>query len=248
MAEMSEEREAGHPERLLADLTRMRGAVRRDRQAYPFPLLLFGTLTLASAPLYLDPVGPDSLRASHRNPALAGLGGDLLQHSEAIGWYWLAALLVGYLSTLWWYRRHALRVGVQTRTRKYFTAGILGGLAGLALGPLLQWLATGSWTTVSDVARTTLRPVYVLVNLGLVPVLVITAGLLVLARLEGSRLLAVTGGLLLALLAAAPMYVNTAPFGDDFPSFGYLPTVLLPALVLLTTGVVAGARARGTRA
>ncbi len=245
MAEFAHDR---HPEQLLADLTRIRGAVRRDRQAYAFPLLVFGLLTLASAPLYLDFVGPDVLRASHGDPALAGLGGDLLEHSEAIGWYWLAVLLVGYLGTLWWYRRHALKVGVQTRTRNYLTAGILGVLGGLALGPVLNFLASNTATPVSEAARLILFPIYALLYLGLIPILVIAVGLLVLARLERSRLLAVTGVLLVVSLAVAAVYVNTAPFGDEFPRFGYLPNVLLPALVLLIAGAVATTRARRTRA
>ena len=248
MAEFARDRKTGHPEHLLADLARIRGVVRRDRHAYAFPLLLFGTLMLAAAPLYLDDTGPDALRTPYENPALAGLGGDLLEGSEAIGWYWLAALLAGYLGTLAWYRRHAIKVGVQTRTRNYLTAGICGVVGGLALGPALHWLATSTWTAVSDIVRPALRPIYVLLNLGLIPLLVIAVGLLVLARLERSRLLTMTGGLLIVLLAMAPVYVNTAPFGDDFPRFGYLPTVLLPALVMLITGAVATLRARRTRA
>ncbi|MGK5681035.1 hypothetical protein [Actinoplanes sp. URMC 104] len=247
MADFARRGETGQPERLLADLMLLRGAVRRDRHAYAFPLLLFGLLTLAATPLHLDPTGPDALRTPHDNPALSGLGGDLLQHSEAIGWYWLAALLGGYLGTLWWYRRHALRVGVQTRTRTYLTAGILGVLGGLALGPVLQFLATSTATAVSDIVRSVFAPIFVLLNLGLIPILVVAVGLLVLARLERSRLLAATGGLLVVLLALAPVYVNTAPFGDDFPRFGYLPTVLLPALLLLVTGVVATKQARRNR-
>ncbi|MEV4706628.1 hypothetical protein [Actinoplanes sp. NPDC049316] len=247
MAEFARDEETGRPERVLADLTRIRGAVRRDRHAYAFALLLFGMLTLAAMPLYLDATGPDVLRAPYENPALSGLGGDLLQHSEAIGWYWLAALLGGYLGTLWWYRRHALKVGVQTRTRSYLTAGIFGVVGGLVLGPVLQFLATNTATSVSNTARLVFNPIYVLLNLGLIPVLVVAVGLLVLARLERSRLLAATGALLVALLAMAPVYVNTAPFGDDFPRFGYLPTVLLPALLLVITGVIATIRARRTR-
>jgi hypothetical protein len=248
MAELARDRETGHPEQLLTDLRRIRGAVRRDRQANAFPLLVFGTLTLASAPLYLDSIGPDTLRPQYENSVLAALGGDLLQNSEAIGWYWLAALLVGYLGTLGWYRQHALKVGVQTPTRNYLIAGIFGVLGGLALGPVLQFLATGTATSVSEAVRLVFFPIYVLLNLGLIPVLVVAIGLLVLARLERSRLLAITGGLLVASLALTPVYVNTAPFGEDFPSVGYLPTVLLPVLVLLTAGVVATTRARRTGA
>lgn len=142
----------------------------------------------------------------------------------------------------------ALKVGVQTPTRKYLRAGILGVLGGLALGPVLHFLATGTSTAVSDTVRLVFFPIYALLYLGLIPVLVVAVGLLVLARLERSRLLAIAGGLLVASLALAPVYVNTAPFGDDFPSVGYLPTVLLPALILLATGLVATTQARRTRA
>jgi hypothetical protein len=117
----------------------------------------------------------------------------------------------------------------------------------LALGPVLQFLALNTAASVSDAVRRVFSPIYVLVNLGLIPILVVAAGLLVLARLDRSRLLAGTGGLVIVLLALAPVHVNTAPFGADFPDYGYLPTVLLPALVLLTTGVVATMRARRPR-
>ncbi|MEK8108768.1 hypothetical protein NKG94_35405 [Micromonospora sp. M12] len=55
------------------------------------------------------------MRAAQDNPALTGLGGDFLERSAALGWYWLAALIGGYLLSLWWYRWHGVRVGVQTR-------------------------------------------------------------------------------------------------------------------------------------
>jgi len=122
------------------------------------------------------------------------------------------------------------------------SGGMAGLAGGLALGPVLQWLATQSWTPVSDATRVVFRPVYVLLNLGLVPVLVIAVGLLVLARLDRSRLLALTAALLLAALALAPVYVNTVPFGDTFPRLGYVPTVLLPAVILLGSGFTAVTR------
>ncbi|MBM2618936.1 hypothetical protein JIG36_25585 [Actinoplanes sp. LDG1-06] len=233
-------------EALLDHLKGLRRTVRHDRQAYAVPLLLFGVLTLAAAPLYLDSEGPDALRAAQQNPALAGLGGDLLQNSAAIGWYWLAALILGYLGTLWWYRRHALAVGVQTSTRKYLQAGVAGVLGGLALGPVLQFLAVNTYTSVSEAARRILFPLYALLSLGLIPILVITIGVLVLARVERSRLLALTAGILAVTLAAAVIYVNAPPFGDTFPRWGYVLTVLPPAAVLLTTGIIAAVRTRRT--
>jgi hypothetical protein len=242
MADVSRFPGTDEPEALLRHLDGLRRTARRDRHAYALPLLFFGVLTLAAAPLYIDDAGPDALRASHNDPALAALGGDLLDFSEALGWYWLAALIAGYFGTLWWYRRHAVKVGVQSPTRTYLKAGLAGLAGGLALGPVLQWLATQAWSPVSDPARLVLRPVYALLYLGLVPILVIAVGLLVLARLERSRLLALTAALLLVALALAPVYVNTAPFGDTFPRLGYLPTVLLPAAILLGSGFTAVTR------
>src|SRR5690242_2822612 len=107
------------PEALLADVAALRRAARRDRHAYWLPLVLFGVLALASAPFYVDPIGPDALRAAQDVPAMARLGGDLLLHAAGIGWFWLASLIGGFLASLWWYRRHAVRAGVQTPTRPY---------------------------------------------------------------------------------------------------------------------------------
>src|SRR6478735_2953919 len=81
------------PAALLADVTALRHTARRDRHAYWMPLTVFGALALASAPFYVDPKGPDVLRAPEQGPALSGLGGDLLLHSAGIGWFWLAALI-----------------------------------------------------------------------------------------------------------------------------------------------------------
>jgi hypothetical protein len=202
---------SSEPEALLAGVAALRRDARRDRHAYWLPLMLFGALALASVPLYVDPIGPDVLRAGNGNGGFPALGGDLLAHSAAIGWFWLAALIGGYLASLWWYRRHARRVGLRTPTRAYLKAGVIGVLAGLALG--------------------------------LVPLAVVAVGLLVLARLERSRLLAGTAVLLLVMLLLAPVYVNTLYIGS---AYGYLPVVIVPALVLLTGGLVGQAR-RGRR-
>jgi hypothetical protein len=227
------------PEALLADVAALRRAARRDRHAYWLPLTLFGVLTLASAPFYVDPVGPDALRVPRRGPALTGLGGDLLLHSSTIGWFWLAALIGGFLISLWWYRRHALRAGVQTPTRAYAKAGVVGVMAGLALGPVLKWLSTNAWNPVSDVSRVLLWPVSALFGLGLVPLAVVGAGLLVLARLERSRVLAAVAAALLVSLLLGLVYVNTLFAGR---AYGYLPVVVMPGLVLLAGGVAAFAR------
>jgi hypothetical protein len=227
------------PEALIADVAALRRAARRDRHAYWLPLTMFGGLALASAPLYVDPVGPAELRAPLDSPALAGLGGDLLRHSTGIGWFWLLALIGGFLASLWWYRRHAVRAGVQTPTRAYAKVGVIGVLTGLALGPVLNWLWLHSWTTVSDIAQVVLWPVYVLFGLGLVPLAVIAIGFLVLARLERSWALAAVAGAVLVTLLLGPLYVNTF-FIES--AYGYLPVVIAPGSVLLAGGIAGLAR------
>ncbi|MCU7729114.1 hypothetical protein ODJ79_35830 [Actinoplanes sp. KI2] len=230
---------SSEPESLLADIAALRRTVRRDRHAYWLPLLVFGVLALASAPFYVDPAGPDVLRAPRQGPALTGLGGDLLRHSTGIGWFWLAALIGGFLVSLWWYRRHALRAGVQTPTRSYAKAGIAGVVVGLGLGPALGWLGTNAWSPLSDASRSVLWPVSVLLGLGLAPLAVAGIGFLVLARLERSRLLAVVAGAVLVTLLLGPVYVNTVFIGS---AYGYLPVVIVPGLVLLAGGVAGLAR------
>lgn len=234
---------SSEPEALLAGVAALRRDVRRDRHAYWLPLVLFGVLALASAPLYVDPLGPDVLRAGNGSGVLTALGGDLLAHSAAIGWFWLAALIGGYLASLWWYRRHALRVGLETPTRAYRKAGVIGVLVGLALGPVLYWLQVDAWDPVAGVARVVFRPVYSLLVLGLIPLAVVAIGLLVLARLERSRLLAGTAVVLLVTLLLGPVYVNTLYVAS---AYGYLPVVIVPALVLLAGGLAGHAR-RGRR-
>ncbi len=227
------------PDALLADVAALRRAARRDRHAYWFPLMMFGVLVLASAPLYVDPSGPEELRTLRRGSALAGLGGDLLLHSSGIGWFWLAALIGGFLVSLWWYRRHARRAGLQTPTRAYAKAGLIGVVVGLVLGPVLRWLSASAWDPVSDVSRVLLWPVFVLFNLGLVPLAVIGIGFLVLARLERSRVPAAVAGAVLVTLLMGPIYVNTFFIGS---AYGYLPVVIVPGLVLLAGGGVGLAR------
>jgi hypothetical protein len=234
---------SSEPEALLAGVAALRRDVRRERHAYWLPLVLFGALALASVPLYVDPLGPDVLRAGDDSGGLAALGGNLLAHSAAIGWFWLAALIGGHLASVWWYRRHAQRVGLRTPTRAYLKAGVIGVLVGLALGPLLHWLQVDAWSPVSGAARVVLRPVFSLLVLGLVPLAVVAVGLLVLARLERSRLLAGTAVVLLATLLLGPFYVNTFSIAS---AYGYLPVVIVPALVLLAGGLAGRAR-RGRR-
>ncbi|XVV00312.1 hypothetical protein ACQPW3_22995 [Actinosynnema sp. CA-248983] len=70
-------------------------------------------------------------------------------HPLALGLYWLCVLVFGFLATVWWYRWHARRVGVETSTRIYAQVTACG-LAVLLLVPLIgavsrQWLWLSGW-------------------------------------------------------------------------------------------------------
>jgi DNA-binding MarR family transcriptional regulator len=114
-------------------------------------VVLFGVLTCASVPFYIQPGVPagSSAQATGGAPDLPVLGGfsGLLVH-RYLGYYWPAALLAGLLLTLLWYRRNARRVGLQTPARGYLITaeaqraefGYLRGALGLTPGNLSKHL------------------------------------------------------------------------------------------------------------
>jgi hypothetical protein len=100
---------------LLRDAERLRRRARDDRHASSVPLLIFGALTVTSAPLALPALWP---------------WGD---------WFWLLAGPVGFLATGWWYRRQQTRSGVGEGRGSYTAAGIWTLLAFVLL-PVV-WIA-----------------------------------------------------------------------------------------------------------
>jgi hypothetical protein len=221
---------------LLSDMRRLKRNARLARHAYWFPLVLFGVLTCAAVPFYVQPQASDTVSASGQpEPYMRFLGGSpgFLVHNY-LGYYWLVALLGGLTLTLLWYRRHARRIGLRTPSRGYVTT--IGVLTGLAL--LLPILAQ-----ISRLAfRLTLWPGYLTIR-GTFPFLIIALGLWVLARAERSWALAgiaaaYTGVALLASLYDIENLLfrlgwNPAPSQWRLTT---LPNVLLPALVLLVAG------------
>jgi len=99
---------------LLRDAERLRRRARGDRHASSVPLLIFGALTVISAPLalFLWPVG---------------------------GWFWLLAGPAGFLATGWWYRRQQTRSGIGEGRGSYTVAGVSTLLAFVLL-PVV-WIA-----------------------------------------------------------------------------------------------------------
>ncbi|MET7948086.1 hypothetical protein [Micromonospora sp. NPDC005324] len=225
------------PEELLASVTALQRRTRAVRNAYWLPLLLFGLLMAAAAPLYVESADPLAMRGGQDNPALTGLGGDLLERSATLGWYWLAALIGGYLLSLWWYRWHGVRVGVQTPARPYVVAGIVGTIVGLVLPIVLRFLLLNSATVVSSATSWVTTPLLGISDRGMFPHLVIAVGLLVLARLERSRGLTVVAAFHAAAVVLVNIYFQTANFEPgDLNRYSLLLAALLPAPILLVGG------------
>lgn len=235
-------RPAGHDD-VLGEMTALRRRARAVRHAYWFPLILFGVLTGASVPFYIQPLGPRGLviEGAQAGPQLPVLGGfpGLLVH-RYLGYYWLAALFAGLLLTLLWYRGNARRVGLQTPARSYvITVAVLTALA--LVIPLLSRVRSPHWLGWLQHLQV-LWPAD-LVARGTFPFVIIAAGLWALAWAERSRALTVIAAVYADTALLASLYNienllfrlgwNPAPRDWDLTS---LPNVLLPALVLLAAG------------
>ncbi|TWP53277.1 hypothetical protein FKR81_04720 [Lentzea tibetensis] len=141
------------PKVLLEELSGLRKRVRHDRHGYWFPLLLFGVLTFAAMPLYAPkelPVGGvhvdygvgwrlfgtyvDPFRLYY--PVI-----EPLEHPLALGLYWTAVLVLGFLATVRWYRWRAQRTGVETPTRTYAVATSLALAVPLVGVPVLWFVS-----------------------------------------------------------------------------------------------------------
>jgi hypothetical protein len=72
-------------------------------------------------------------------------------HPLALSLYWLAALALGLLATVWWYRWRAARVGVETSTSAYVqvaVSGLVVVLLGVPLGISLFFEYSSIWPGV----------------------------------------------------------------------------------------------------
>lgn len=291
-------------EELLTDVQTLRRRARRDRRASAFPLLLFGVLILA-APLCYVPAEPVVLDFTSGVwylagipegpfPAFFGIGPFVaVKYPGLIGWYWFLMIVVGLVATAWWYRRRALRIGVETDTRAYLiSAG--AALAGFLLGvpvlnelvparntlystpstnlPILFGSAAAAavvlfWATRRDRADIP-RAAGLLVGLllatvafaalgvylisGFSALLIVAAGMLVLAWLERSVLLGSIG----VVFGAAALLANLYNIENVFYRLGWIPVqpqllvlqrLLLPALVLLAGAAIVALSGRSAR-
>ncbi|NIH87089.1 hypothetical protein [Amycolatopsis granulosa] len=226
----------------LEDLRTLRRKVRQDRWGYPFPLLLFGALLLVAPYVHQD--------------------------------FWLAGVTGGVVVTALWYRRRGVRVGVEADTTNWLLAAgaaVLGFVVGApllstlffglysrpevnlpimlgaAVGVLISW-RRGRRLAVVLFSVLGFASIGVYLIRGMAGLLVIAAGLLVLAWLERSALcaaigVAFTGTALLANLYDMPNALAHA--GIWRPDLAHdsrlqlLCDLALPAAVLLAGGLIA---------
>lgn len=232
---------------LLGEMTALRRDARKARHAYWFPLLAFGLLTTGALPFYL--VSPPKVLeyGSFAQLWLPGLSGDIDYAQPYLGFYWLAALPVGLVATMLFYRWHAGRVGLQTSARGYLTTGaVLFVLAVLVplVGrpPVAHWPRLLEWVGV-------LQPVDW--SRGVYPLVIIGIGLLVLARAERSRALAIIASVFTAVALVSAFYdVANLVFYLGWtvsPAYSTLPNVVPCAVILLACGAGAGLAARRHR-
>ncbi|HEY6277222.1 MAG TPA: hypothetical protein VIX86_12930 [Streptosporangiaceae bacterium] len=203
------------------------------RPTYWFPLVLFGLLSWAAAPLYPRiplPAGWVAYAPLQSSPAYASsltfffssrrflpFGPWFVNTSFLLGWYWLEALVGGYLLTLAWYRWQARRAGTAVPGRGYRIAGVVLTVAGLVL-PLV-WAALASRWQPTLLADLWMQ--------GTVEFLAIAVGLWIFTGSERSRGLAVI----------ALIYTATALVANFWQPAAALPVVLLPGTVLLLAGL-----------
>lgn len=227
----------------IDDVLVLQSRTRRARRAMWFPLVLFGLVILASAPLYLHVHGditpvPASLtpdvRATALTDAASGGSSGLLQFITGgmftfsplnITIFWLVAGPMAYLATAGFYWLHARRRGVATSTRAYV-------LAGLGLFSLLV------------VTSTPLIPIPVpgdLMVRGLTPLLAVSLGLFVLARIERSWALLAFAVPFFALTVVANLYdMANVAYRLGFGSAGLEVNVIVVGSILLIAGAIFG--------
>jgi hypothetical protein len=134
-------------EELLDDVRTLRTRARRDRRASAFPLLLFGVLILVAplcyVPLDLPPELLNQVTIQSSGPfPLFDPRPMLLNYRELVGWYWFLTIVLGFAATAWWYRKRAMRIGIEIDSRGYLVAAG-ASLAGFLVGvPLLEFLVT----------------------------------------------------------------------------------------------------------
>lgn len=229
----------------LQQVKNWRSRTRAVRHGYWFPLVMFGLLTLAAAPLFwvkdASPCPHGEVKCTF---SVTGgpLGNPFAQsplNTELGRWislYWVLAVPLGFVATLFYYRHRTRRTGVAGRVWPVLVVGV----AMLLL--MVGSFESRGWLHLSGHPIWGLPvPSLLFQGRGLEPLLVIGIGVGVLARLERSLALAEFAGMFFALALLVNLYDlqnQVYRLGWDLPAgAGYLPNVVLPGLFLLIGGV-----------
>jgi hypothetical protein len=261
---------ATDPRDLLDELSALRRRARRDRHGYWLPFLLFGVIVAAAIPLYLPArCGFACSWSVDDLPSVWHWLHPTGQATRAFAFgdhpslwkdlYWMVALTVGFLATVWWYRWRAGKVGVETSTRLYVQVTLFV-LLFTALGwPIALAVLVVGVVVATFLTRRKLRTAVVVLSLILVahlvmvfpfgPLLVVAVGVLGLAWVERSALCTSFA----VLFAVWALFVNgwstwvrsSTLWPVSLIDFGDLPASSL-ILVLGGVGGLVARRVRGT--
>jgi hypothetical protein len=202
---------------VLDSVERVRGTTRTRVRGAWLPLLVFGAVTLASIPLYSRPFAyPSGERAFSAGPYVtpyyAGLPGA---RSQLVAYlFWLLVAPLGYVACAAWYRRRAGRLGVSFRWERWVAAGLglFALLQALLAMPLVEpgrrignWVATGRPSATVDLRAGAAA--------FLTPLVAVAIGLLVLAWIERSWVVAAVA----VLYGGFTVVVNTYGLGQIPP-------------------------------
>jgi hypothetical protein len=186
-------------QRTVDEVTGLRRRTRRARQAFWFPLLVFGALILGSTPLYtLPPTNtPDGVVVGSGHAPLGALAPGL-----AAGLFWLIGIPVGYVVTAGFYLWRGHRRGVRTTWRAYV-------FVGLGLFAVVALLTVNLPRNVPG-RRLFIRlfeylPGYLVIR-GLIPLLAVAVGFMILALTERSWPLALFAVAFFAVALTANLY------------------------------------------
>lgn len=240
------------PDALLDHVSQLRRQARARSRGAWLPLVVFALLTLASTLLYRQPFYILSAGGGYgvELPNYAGLPWSQRSAALSIA-FWLVLAPLCYLGCALWYHRRAERRGVSLRWQTWVWAGLglLGVLVVVLVGQRLGWLRLPYNGPPSG---------GMLYGPGsaLSPLLAIALGLLVLARVERSRGVAVTailyGGLATVMnlygLGEIPPWILPPLGGSNDALVAAGPNLLLLAAILLLGAAMTGRpKARSAR-
>jgi hypothetical protein len=168
---------------VLESLDRVAHETRTVRHAYWFALTLFGLIILGALPFYYPSSSPS---VNQLTPSTFNRFAFSINWAAGHPWgatlYWLIAVPLGYVAVAVFYNVRARRTGVQGRVWPFVVGGIILFVVLLATTPgILVFFRPPHWyiSWLQQISR-------FLVVHGLEPILVISAGFFILARLERS--------------------------------------------------------------